>query len=92
MKLLLSIFLLLGFNLFGQNKASNEFTFNEYLGYVKKYHPLVKLADLNISEAQASLMMARGGFDPKIEIDYEQKRFKDSEYNSIPSWYFETAV
>ncbi len=94
MKLLLSIFLLLGFNLFGQNKASNEFTFNEYLGYVKKYHPLVKLADLNISEAQASLMMARGGFDPKIEIDYEQKRFKDSEYYSIlnssfkiPTWY-----
>jgi outer membrane protein TolC len=64
------------------------------LGYVKKYHPLVKSAGLEINQAQANLMMARGGFDPKIEVDFEQKKFKDSEYYSIlnssfkiPTWY-----
>jgi hypothetical protein len=29
-------------------------------------------------------MMARGGFDPKIEVDFSKKQFKDTEYYSIP--------
>ena len=77
-----------------QENNLQELTFNEYLGYVKKYHPLVKSAGLEINQAQANLMMARGGFDPKIEVDFEQKKFKDSEYYSIlnssfkiPTWY-----
>ena len=75
-------------------KMTAEFSFNEYLGYVKKYHPLVKNAALEISVAQANLMMARGGFDPKIEVDFNQKQFKNQEYYSIlnssfkiPTWY-----
>ncbi len=78
---------------FGQEK-SNELTYNEYLGYVKKFHPLVKTANLELSKAQANLMMARGGFDPKIEVDFDKKQFKNSEYYSvlnssfkIPTWY-----
>jgi outer membrane protein TolC len=71
-----------------------ELTYNEYLGYVKKYHPMVKSANLEVNSAQANLMMARGGFDPKIEVDFDKKQFKDSEYYSIlnssfkiPTWY-----
>lgn len=73
---------------------SNILTYNEYLGYVKKFHPLVKSANLQVNSAQANLMMARGGFDPKIEVDFDQKQFKDKEYYSllnssfkIPTWY-----
>ncbi len=54
--------------------------FNEYLGYVKKYHPIARQAQLTISIGQANLMKARGGFDPKIEVDYESKEFKGSQY------------
>lgn len=54
--------------------------FNEYLGYVKKYHPIAKQAQLTISIGQANLMKARGGFDPKIEVDYDKKEFKETEY------------
>jgi len=54
--------------------------FNEYLGYVKKYHPIARQAQLTISIGQANLMKARGGFDPKIEVDYERKEFKGTEY------------
>lgn len=75
----------------GQTK---ELSYNEFLGYVKKYHPLVKQADLNISEAQAQLMQARGAFDPKIEVEFNEKQFKDKNYYSlfnasfkIPTWY-----
>lgn len=93
MKSILTGFLLLGFSVWSQN-TSKELTYNEFLGYVKKYHPLVKSANLEINQAQANLMMARGGFDPKIEVDFEQKKFKDNEYYSIlnssfkiPTWY-----
>ena len=87
------IFICSSLSFFGQNTPT-EFSFNEFLGYVKKYHPLVKQADLKLNEAQANLMQARGAFDPKIEVDFNEKQFKDSEYYSIlnssfkiPTWY-----
>jgi outer membrane protein TolC len=94
MKQLFLAFLFLGFAATAQDINSKEFTYTEFLGYVKKYHPLVKNANLEISKAQANLMMARGGFDPKIEVDFSEKQFKDKEYYSIlnssfkiPTWY-----
>jgi outer membrane protein TolC len=89
------ILLLLPFFLgFSQEKSLNVLTYNEFLGYVKKFHPLVKTANLELNKAQANLMMARGGFDPKIEVDFSKKQFKESEYYSIlnssfkiPTWY-----
>ncbi|WP_264521553.1 TolC family protein [Flavobacterium sp. N1994] len=86
--------LLFSLSAWSQANVSKELTFDEFLGYVKKYHPLVKSANLQISSAQANLMMARGGFDPKIEVDYEHKQFKNNNYYSllnssfkIPTWY-----
>ena len=96
MKPFLLFFLLIGVGVLAQNSITNskELTYDEYLGYVKKFHPLVKSANLNISNAQANLMMARGGFDPKIEVDFDKKQFKNTEYYSIlnssfkiPTWY-----
>lgn len=94
MRKILFLIILTGFKFHGQNSVSKEFTYNEFLGYVKKYHPLVKNANLEISKAQANLMIARGGFDPKIEVDFEKKQFKNIEYYSvlnssfkIPTWY-----
>lgn len=88
------VILLIGSLAWGQNQNLKELNYNEFLGYVKKYHPLVKSAQLEINMAQANLMMARGGFDPKIEADFDQKQFKGKEYYSvfnssfkIPTWY-----
>ena len=94
MKKILILFLFIGINLHGQNLVSREFTYNEFIGYVKKYHPLVKNANLEINKAQANMMVARGGFDPNIEVDFSKKQFKNNEYYSIlnssfkiPTWY-----
>jgi outer membrane protein TolC len=80
-------------SIFSQS-TSKELSFEEYLGFVKKFHPLVKTANLEINKAQANLMMSRGAFDPKIEVDFSKKQFKDKEYYSIlnssfkiPTWY-----
>jgi outer membrane protein TolC len=93
MKNFFILLFIFSFKSFGQEKP-NELTYNEYLGYVKKFHPLVKTANLELSRAQANLMMARGGFDPKIEVDFDKKQFKNSQYYSvlnssfkIPTWY-----
>lgn len=68
--------------------------FQEYMNYVKKYHPVAQQADLNIEMGNAKLLKARGGFDPKIEVDYNGKRFKNTEYFDllstrlkVPTWY-----
>ncbi|WP_299530906.1 TolC family protein [Ulvibacterium sp.] len=80
--------------LHGQDVDTLVLNFKEYLGYVKKYHPVAKQAELNIGIGQANLMRARGGFDPKIEVDYDRKEFKGIEYYDelnatfkIPTWY-----
>lgn len=54
--------------------------FKEYLGYVKKHHPIAKQAQLTLSIGQAQLLKARGGFDPKVEVDYTRKEFIDTQY------------
>lgn len=88
------ILMLFTFAMTAQVQDSLVLKFNEYLGYVKKYHPIAKQAELTLSIGQANLMKARGGFDPKIEVDYDRKEFKGSEYYDrlnaafkIPTWY-----
>ena len=88
------VFLLSTCTMLGQNQNSKELSYDEFLGYVKKFHPLVKMAKLEVSKSQANLMMARGAFDPKIEVDYNNKQFVGKNYYSIlnssfkiPTWY-----
>ena len=77
-----------------QETPTAELEFVEYMGYVRKYHPIVRQAELRLAQGAASLMKARGGFDPKIEVDYDRKKFKGTEYwdrlnttFKIPTWY-----
>ncbi|WP_445956285.1 TolC family protein [Yeosuana sp.] len=81
-------------SMLSQSLDESVLRFDEYLGYVKAFHPIVKQAELVIDESQAKLMKARGGFDPKIDVDYDRKVFKGSEYYDklnatfkIPTWY-----
>jgi outer membrane protein TolC len=79
---------------FAQPQISETITFEEYLAFVKKYHPLFKQANLTLSFGEANLLKARGAFDPKIEVDYNRKKFKGTTYYDklnttfkIPTWY-----
>jgi len=66
---------------FQQDSLSLDF--EEYLAIVKKYHPLVKQAGLKVDEGDFKLLKARGFFDPKIEADFSEKDYKDTEYYNI---------
>lgn len=59
-----------------------------------QHHPYVAKADLLINSAAAELRSARGGFDPKLYSDWQQKSFKNTEYYNfsesglkIPTWF-----
>ena len=93
-KYILSLFLLMFNQLFSQDKVESVMTLSEYLGYVKTYHPIVKQANLVINNSEAKLLKARGAFDPKIEVDFDKKQFKEKEYYNklngafkIPTYY-----
>ncbi|NNJ90025.1 MAG: TolC family protein [Eudoraea sp.] len=81
-------------SLLGQGMDTLKLNFREYLGYVKKYHPIAKQAELVLATGEANLLKARGGFDPKVEVDYDRKKFTGTEYYDrlnatfkIPTWY-----
>ncbi|MEL0642850.1 TolC family protein [Olleya sp. Ti.3.14] len=91
-KVILYITIIIPFVLHSQTLDSLSYT--EFLGYVKQYHPVAKQADLLLESGQASLMKARGGFDPKLEADFNEKDYKNTEYYErlnatfkVPTWY-----
>jgi len=86
--------ILIFFTLTVKSQTTEVLTFTEYFAYVKKYHPIVKQANLLINESEAKLLKARGSFDPKFALDYDGKQFKQTEYYNklnaafkIPTWY-----
>jgi outer membrane protein TolC len=69
-------------------------TLNEFLALVKRYHPLALQAGLNTDKAFYTRRQAIGGFDPKLEVNREQKVFDGKSYYDyvvpevkLPLWY-----
>lgn len=74
------IFLLLTFGLtnlaFGQELLSYE----NYMTWVRGYHPVAKQADITVEFGEMELRASRGGFDPTLYGDINSKRFKNTDY------------
>ncbi|MBU2939353.1 TolC family protein [Lacinutrix sp. C3R15] len=94
MKKLLTLFFLCFSSVIFAQEDLSVLRFDEYLAFVKKYHPIAKQAQLVISESEAKLLKARGAFDPKLALDYNRKKFKGTAYYDklntsfkIPTWY-----
>ena len=65
-----------------------------FLQLIADNHPSVKQANLLNRAAEAELLSAKGGFDPKIYGDFEQKFFNRKTYFNVgeagikvPTWY-----
>ncbi|MEM0938664.1 MAG: TolC family protein [Bacteroidota bacterium] len=65
----------------------------EVLKMTLAFHPVVKQANLLNQEAEAKMRQARGTLDPKLEVDYQLKDFKETEYYNlltttlkVPTW------
>ena len=92
------IFLIPLFLLFIQSIKANDSTkilsLNNFLKIVRTYHPVAKLAAIQVAKAKADLVTARSGFDPILGSDAGNKTFDGINYYqsngtqlSIPTWY-----
>lgn len=92
------IFLLLTGLFFLQTAIANDSTkilsLNNFLGIVKKYHPVAKQAGIQVDKANAELVTARSGFDPVLGSGLSNKTFDGINYYqrngthlTIPAWY-----
>lgn len=89
---LLAITVFLG--LFGFSQEPDTLTWESYTELVKKHHPLAIQARLKPVEGEAYLRYAKGGFDPKAQVDVSQKQYNGQQYYSningglkVPTWF-----
>ncbi|MEL6356936.1 MAG: transporter, partial [Bacteroidota bacterium] len=64
-------------------QPSGLLVLEDYLAQVVRNHPASLRASLLRAEAAATLLSARGGFDPVLFGDYDDKQFKGSDYWEI---------
>lgn len=69
-------------------------SYEEYIKIVTENHPVIVRANLLRETANGVDQMARGGFDPKIGGEWDQKAFDEKNYYTlasgglkIPTWY-----
>lgn len=58
----------------------SELSYEAYLRNLLQHHPLAKQANLNIDLAEAEWLKAKGGFDPSISSNWDQKDFDKKRY------------
>lgn len=92
------IFCLFFICILGQLKAqtkdsTNIFSLRDFYAQVLLYHPITKQSNLITDIAAKELLMTRGQFDPKAQVDYDTKeqgqKFYYSYWNSalkLPLW------
>nr|MBC7611971.1 TolC family protein [Pseudopedobacter sp.] len=80
-------------NVFAQ-EVTDTLTWNSFVEIIKQYHPLTVKAKLLVDLAKAKKRQAWGGFDPKLEADFDRKIYNGTEYYSfltpqlkLPLWY-----
>ena len=73
--------------------SARLFTQKEFFGWLLDHHPMDQRALLLSAQALAGEQMARGGFDPKLYSDWQQKSFDGKTYFTlgetgfkIPTW------
>jgi outer membrane protein TolC len=65
-----------------------------FISVLRKYHPVLRQADLLVERTKAEILQARGAFDPKVDAGLDRKTFDNKLYYSyfnpqltIPTWY-----
>lgn len=62
------------------NAQSKVLTLQEFINKVKQNHPIAKQANLLIEKAKAEILIAKGEFDPTINLEASSKTLDDKNY------------
>lgn len=90
---LLILLTTVSFNSWGQTEKK-IFTEDQLVWFVKSYHPISLQSNLLIKQGENTIKKARGGFDPYLYSNLNQKDYNSKEYFhllqaglKIPTWY-----
>ncbi len=77
-----TVFLLLVFqtSLWAQTDTAKVFSYRDFYDLVLKNHPVLRRANSLSEQAKAELLMAKGGFDPKLDVNFDRKYFENKTY------------
>jgi outer membrane protein TolC len=65
---------------FAQNNSYTVLPLHDFIGKVKQYHPLAKVAAITEEKALAKIQIAKGSFDPVLNIEINAKTFDGKNY------------
>ncbi|MDN3688394.1 TolC family protein [Cyclobacterium jeungdonense] len=61
-------------------RAQEILTYSDFMVWVRDFHPVARQAELTLDLGKQELRAARGGFDPMVFGNMDQKHFKGTEY------------
>ncbi len=74
--------------------SSRTLSSQQFIEWVRQYHPVAKQAGLLVDQAYAELQSARGAFDPSLYFINDQKTFDGTNYYNynftqlkVPTWF-----
>ncbi len=73
-------FCLFSVHLHAKQTSGPTLSYRTCMESVLRHHPVAKQADLLLEKADAQQRWARGGLDPEIKSEYQQKQYADKEY------------
>lgn len=71
---------LLALGLINPGYAQEVLSYNQFLTWVQLNHPVAKQGDLTLELGKQELLMARGGFDPILFGNQDEKTFNNTDY------------
>lgn len=92
--ILVSIVFLIAQISVAQTDKAAVFTPDKFIWYVQQFHPIASQAKLVRNNGDSRVREAKGGFDPKLMANWNEKQFETKEYYTlmdaglrIPTWY-----
>jgi outer membrane protein TolC len=63
-----------------QDNATQVFSYQQFIVNITSNHPILKQASGINDQAKADLLIAKGSFDPKLEVNFDRKYFEGKSY------------
>ena len=79
-KLITIIFLFISTQSLAQQANEKIFSLEEFITTIKTNHPIAKQTILQVQQSEASLLAAKGSFDPSLSLDASKKTFDSKNY------------
>ena len=70
-----------------QVDSARYFSLDQYYTAILAHHPVIKQASLLSEAARQEIRLARGSFDPKMELMLSHKQFQDKRYYNLRDAY-----